>query len=121
MRDESLCEAHRDSVEQALMDSNVVNSDLPLDDWHGSVMGIIQHVASHHFGVKSTSRRRHWMTPEAWNDIVTRQAQVSKHVDYRRAPFYKLMILGDLVFSHVAHHCSPTGSGEEDLCQLSRG
>ena len=65
MRDESLCEAHRDSVEQALMDSNIVNSDMPLDDRCGSVMGYIQQVASHHFGVKSTSPRRHWMTPEA--------------------------------------------------------
>ena len=55
MRDESLCEAYRDSVEQALTTSHIVNSDLPLDDWYGSVMGIIQQVASHHFGVKSTS------------------------------------------------------------------
>ena len=85
MRDESICEAYRDSVEQALIDSNIVNYDWPLDDWHGSVMGIIQQVASHHLRVKSTSPRRHWMTPEAWSDIVTRQAQVSKLVEYRRA------------------------------------
>ena len=65
-----------------------MKSDLPLDDWYGSVTGIIQRVASHHFGVKSTSpRRRHWMTPEAWNDTVTRHAQVSKLVEYRCALF----------------------------------
>ena len=74
MRDESLCEACRDSVEQALVDSNIVSTDLPLDDWYASVMGIIQQAASHHFGVKSTSPRRHWMTPEAWNDTLTRQS-----------------------------------------------
>ena len=34
MRDESPCEAYRDSVEQALKDSNIVNSDLPLV-WFG--------------------------------------------------------------------------------------
>ena len=44
-----------------------------LDDWHDSVMGLISQVASHHIGVKSTQPRRHWMTPEAWNDIVARQ------------------------------------------------
>ena len=86
MRDESLCEVYGDIVKQTLMNSNIVSSDLPLDDWYGSVMGIIQQVASHHFGVKSTSPCRHWMTPEAWNDIVTRQAQVSKLVEYWRAP-----------------------------------
>ena len=47
MRDESLCEAYCDSVEQALSTSHIVNSDLPLDDWYGSVMGIIHQVASH--------------------------------------------------------------------------
>ena len=76
MRGESLSKAYRDSVEQALTTSHIVNSDLPLDDWYGSVMGITQQVASHHFGVKSTSPRRHWMTPEAWNDIMARQAQI---------------------------------------------
>ena len=68
MRDESLCEAY-----------------LSLDDWYGFVMEIIQQVASHHFGVKLTSPSRHWMTPEAWNDIVTCQAQVSKLVEFWRA------------------------------------
>ena len=87
MRHESLCEAYRDCVEQALMDSNIVSSDLPLDDLYGSVVGIFQQVASHHFGVKSTSPRRYWMTPEAWNDIVTRQSQVSKFAEHRRALF----------------------------------
>ena len=98
-RDESICDACRDSVEQALMDPNIVSSDLPLDDWYGSVMGIIQQVASHHFGVKSTSPRRHWMIPEAWNDIVTRQAQVSKLVEKKGVPSYKSMILGALFFA----------------------
>ena len=85
MIDESLCEAYRDSVEQALTTSHIVNSYLPLDDWYGSVTGITQQVASHHFGVKSTSPHRHWITPAAWNDIVTRQAQFSKLAEYRRA------------------------------------
>ena len=90
-RDESLCEAYRDSVEQALTTSHIVNSDLPLDDWYSSVMGIIQQVASHHFGVKSTSPRRHWMTPTA------RQAQISKLVEYKRA-LSQLDDLGALFF-----------------------
>ena len=85
MRDESLCEAYRNTDEKALMDLNIVSSDLPLDDWYGSVMGIIQQVASHQFGVKSTSLPRHWMTPKAREDITTRQAQVSTLVKYRRA------------------------------------
>ena len=50
MRDESLREAFCDGVEEALSASHLVNSDLPLDDWCGSVMGIIQQVASHNFG-----------------------------------------------------------------------
>ena len=69
------------------MTTNIVSSELPLDNWYGSAMGIIQQDASHHFGVKSASPRDHWMTPEAWNVIVTRQAQVSKVVVYRRALF----------------------------------
>ena len=97
MRDESLCVAYRDSVKQVLTTSNTVNSDLPWDDWYGSVMGIIQQVASHHFGVKSTTPRRHWMTPAARNDIVTRQAQISKLVEYR-APFRNLDDSRSIVF-----------------------
>ena len=41
MRDESLCEAYRDSVEQALTTSHIVISELPLDDGYGSVMVIM--------------------------------------------------------------------------------
>ena len=48
MRDDSLCEVYCDSVEQALSTSHIVNSDLLLDDWYGSMIGIIQQVASHH-------------------------------------------------------------------------
>ena len=50
----------RRCVGQALMDSNIVNSDLPLDDWCGSVMGIIQHFASHR--LRRTSK-------SFWGDI----------------------------------------------------
>ena len=57
MREESLREAFCDSSEQALSASHLAISDLPTDDWYGSVMGIIQQVVSHHFGVKSTPPR----------------------------------------------------------------
>ena len=57
MRDESLCEAFCDSAEQALSTSHIVNSDLLRDDWYGSVMEVIQQVASQHFGVTSTLPR----------------------------------------------------------------
>ena len=85
VRDKSLCDTYFASVEQALSTSNMVHSDLILDDWYESVMGIIQQVASRHFGVKSTAPRRHWVTPVAWNDILTRQAQISKLLEHRRA------------------------------------
>ena len=81
-----------------------------MDDWYGSVMGSIQEVASHHLGVKSTPPRRHWMTPTAWNDIVARQAQISKLVDDRRA----ILQLDDSQCLIIRR-----GPGPKDSCQLA--
>ena len=55
VRDESLREAYCDSVEQAQLASHLASSDLPMDDWYGSVIGIIHEVASHHFGTTTLS------------------------------------------------------------------
>ena len=56
-------------------------------------------------GNQSTPPRCHWMTPAAWNDIATLQAQIPKLVEYRRA----LLQFNDsryLDSPDVAHHCS---------------
>ena len=93
---DSLCEAYCDSVEHALSASHLVDSDLPLDGWYGSVIGIIQQVASHHFGVKSAPPRCRWMTPP-------QHGSTSWHVRFKfrsswstGVPFCTWMTLGAL-------------------------